>query len=173
MIDPFSIAFGLAKFAPDIIKWVTGDDKSAAVASKVVDIAKVVTGRENPAEVMDTLTADPELAIKFKTAVMENETTLEKLYMADLADARKRDAAFIAAGTRNYRADVLAGLAVCVVLAITYMVWKDPNIPEFMKGIVTLLMGRFLGYLDQIYQFEFGSTRSNKTKDETINRLTK
>ena len=40
MIDPFSIAFGLAKFAPDIIKWVTGDDKSAAVAAKVVDIPR-------------------------------------------------------------------------------------------------------------------------------------
>jgi hypothetical protein len=51
-------------------------------------------------------------------------------------------------------------------------VWKDPNINEYVKGIFTLVLGRFLGYLDNIYSFEFGTTRGSKEKDETIKNLT-
>ncbi len=42
-MDPISIAFGLAQFAPQIIKWITGSDKAADAAEKVVDIAEAVT----------------------------------------------------------------------------------------------------------------------------------
>jgi hypothetical protein len=44
---------------------------------------------------------------------------------------------------------------------------------EYLKGIVTLVLGRFLGYLDNIYNFEFGSTRSSKAKDLTIEQLSR
>ena len=47
-----------------------------------------------------------------------------------------------------------------------------PYINEYVKGIFTLVLGRFLGYLDNIYSFEFGTTRGSKEKDETIKQLT-
>lgn len=34
-------------------------------------------------------------------------------------------------------------------------------------------LGRFLGYLDNIFNFEFGTTRSSQKKDDTILNLTK
>jgi hypothetical protein len=62
---------------------------------------------------------------------------------------------------------------VIAVVVLTVAIWRDPTINEYVKGTFTLVLGRFLGYIDQIYSFEFGSTRSNKTKDQTINQLTR
>jgi hypothetical protein len=171
-MDPISIAFGLAQFAPQIIKWITGSDKAADAAGAVVDIAEQVTGRKG-ADALDALKADPALVLQFRQSVMAHEADLDKAYLADRADARKRDAVFIASGSRNYRADFMFVLAVAMISALVWLVWKDPSINEYMKGIFTLVLGRFLGYLDNIYNFEFGSTRASKTKDATIENLTK
>jgi hypothetical protein len=171
-MDPITIAMGLAQFAPGIIKWITGSDKAADAASTIVGIAETVTGKQGP-DALDAIKADPSLVIQFRTAVMANETDLDKAYLADRADARKRDAAFIQAGTRNYRADGMFVLAVAMISGLVWLVWKDPSINEYMKGIFTLVLGRFLGYLDNIYNFEFGSTRASKAKDVTIENLSR
>lgn len=171
-MDPISVAFGLAQFAPQIIKWITGSDKAADAATAVVEIAETVTGRKG-SDALDAIKADPALVLQFRQSVMAQEADLDKAYLADRADARKRDAVFIAAGTRNYRADFMFFLAVAMIAALVWLVWKDPSINEYMKGIFTLVLGRFLGYLDNIYNFEFGSTRASKAKDVTIENLTR
>ncbi len=111
--------------------------------------------------------------LQFRQAVIAVEADLDKAYLADRADARKRDTKFIEVGKRNVRADLMFILAVVVTCALVWVVWKDPGINEYVKGIFTLVLGRFLGYLDNIYNFEFGSTRSSKTKDTTIENLTR
>lgn len=171
-MDPISIAFGLAQFAPQVIKWLTGSDKAADAAGAVVEIAETVTGRKG-AEALDALKADPALVLQFRQSVIAQEADLDKAYLADRADARKRDAVFISSGSRNYRADFMFLLAVGMIAGLVWLVWKDPSINEYMKGIFTLVLGRFLGYLDNIYNFEFGSTRASKTKDATIENLTR
>lgn len=171
-MDPISIAFGLAQFAPQIIKWITGSDKAADAAGAVVNIAETVTGRKG-SDALDALKADPALVLQFRQSVIAQEADLDKAYLADRADARKRDAVFISSGTRNYRADVMFLLAVVMIAGLVWLVWKDPSINEYMKGIFTLVLGRFLGYLDNIYNFEFGSTRASKAKDVTIENLTR
>jgi hypothetical protein len=171
-MDPISIAFSLAQFAPQIIKWITGSDKAADAAGAVVDIAETVTGRKG-SEALDALKADPALVLQFRQSVIAQEAELDKAYLADRADARKRDAVFISSGTRNYRADFMFLLAVGMIAGLVWLVWKDPSINEYMKGIFTLVLGRFLGYLDNIYNFEFGSTRTSKAKDATIENLTR
>lgn len=171
-MDPVTIAMGLAQFAPQIIKWISGSDKAAEAAEKVVDIAEAVTKEHGP-HALEALKADPALVLKFREAVMASETELDKAYLADRADARKRDTKFIEVGKRNVRADLMFLLAVLVTCALVWVVWKDQGINEYVKGIFTLVLGRFLGYLDNIYNFEFGSTRSSKTKDATIENLTR
>ena len=171
-MDPVTIAMGLAQFAPQIIKWISGSDKAAEAAEKIVDIAEAVTKEHGP-HALEALKADPALVLKFREAVMANETELDKAYLADRADARKRDTKFIEVGKRNVRADLMFLLAVLVTCALVWVVWKDQGINEYVKGIFTLVLGRFLGYLDNIYNFEFGSTRSSKTKDTTIENLTR
>jgi hypothetical protein len=157
---------GLSQFAPSIIRWITGSDKAADAAQKVVDVATSITGK--PADqVIDALKADPSLVLDFRKAVMANELELDRMYLADVQSARTRDVALAA---HNYRADSMYVLAVLLIAALVYVVLKS-EIDEYAKGIITLVLGRFLGYLDNIYNFEFGTTRSSKVKDATIEKL--
>lgn len=89
----------------------------------------------------------------------------------DRKSARDRDAEFVKAGSRNYRADFMFLLAVALVAGLVYIVWGAADINEYTKGVITLVLGRFLGYLDNIYNFEFGTTRGSRSKDETIANL--
>lgn len=105
-------------------------------------------------------------------AQREAERELEgfKEEIKDKDSARGRDAAFLAAGTRNYRADTMYFLAVVVIGLLVWAVLQS-ELDEYAKGIITLVLGRFLGYLDNIYNFEFGSTRTSRQKDATIEQL--
>lgn len=102
----------------------------------------------------------------------EQELRGFQIEVADRDSARGRDAEFIKRGMTNSRANTMFFLAVVMVGLLVWIVWKDQNINEYVKGIFTLVLGRFLGYLDNIYSFEFGTTRGSKEKDETIKQLT-
>lgn len=169
-MDPITLAMSLAQFAPQIVRWMSGSDKAAEAAARVVDVAQAVTGKCG-SEALAALQASPELVLQFRQAMAGIEAELDKAYLLDRQDARKRDTAFLAAGRRNLRADAMFLLAVCVISAMVWIVWKDQGINEYVKGIFTLVLGRFLGYLDNIYNFEFGTTRSSKSKDATIENL--
>ena len=106
--------------------------------------------------------------------IEDNKLDLEtfKEEVKDRDSARERDVEFIKRGVTNNRANLMFFLAVVMVGAMVWIVWKDQSINEYVKGIFTLVLGRFLGYLDKIYSFEFGTTRGSKEKDETIKQLT-
>lgn len=106
--------------------------------------------------------------------IEDNKIDLEsfKEEVKDRGSARERDMEFIKRGVTNNRANVMFFLAVVMVGLLVWIVWKDQSINEYVKGIFTLVLGRFLGYLDNIYSFEFGTTRGSKEKDETIKQLT-
>jgi len=94
-----------------------------------------------------------------------------KAEVQDKGSARDRDAWFIKMGQHNWRADIMFFMAVVVVACLVWIVWKDETLSEYVKGIFTLVLGRFLGYLDNIYNFEFGTTRGSQSKDATIKNL--
>lgn len=171
-MDPFSIALGLAQFAPSILKWLGMGEKGVSIAEKITGVAKEVTGASSPAEALELLKANAAKQIEFNLAIMQKESEMELAYLADVNNARLRDMEFIKAGGKNYRADSMYILAVLLIAALVYVVLRS-GLDEYAKGIVTLVLGRFLGYLDNIYNFEFGTTRASKTKDDTIKSLTK
>ncbi|QOR55713.1 MAG: hypothetical protein YHS30scaffold667_9 [Phage 65_10] len=172
-MDPITVAMGLAQFAPQLVKWITGSDNAAAGAQKVVDIAGAVTGKGDPTEALAAIRADSALQIQFQQAVMANENDLTKAFLADVRDARNRDVELAKAGHHNYRASMLVAMAVSLVLlCMVIMVWHaDTN--DFVKATITLILGRALGWVEQVFSFEFGTTRSSATKDATINNLSK
>lgn len=119
----------------------------------------------------EQLAALKQAELDLKQKEMDMEFKFADLEVRDREGARSRDVELAKSGKKNYRADAMFVLAVAVICGLVWLIWKDPTINEFMKGVFTLVLGRFLGYLDNIYSFEFGSTRSAKTKDETINQL--
>lgn len=173
-MDPISLALMLAgKFAPDIIKYFTNSDTAGTVAGQVIEIAKTVTGKGTPDEAMTALQADPALAIQFKTAVMANDTDLEKAYLADRQNARGRDVALAQAGHYNWRADVLAFFAVGGLVLCVYFIARDADLPERAVNAIMFVAGVLASAVRDVYSFEFGSSRSSQTKDATIQNLTK
>jgi hypothetical protein len=144
-------------------KWVA--DKIGASDSTVTAVTDALQGID-PSERI-------KLEQEFNRWLVDQQNMIYMKEIEDKQSARVRDSEFYKNNTRNYRADFLVGICLLIVFWLTYLVWTSPNISEFLKGIVTLLLGRFLGYLDNIFSFEFGSTRSGRTKDETIKQLTK
>jgi len=173
-MDPITIALALAgQFAPDIIRYFTNSDTAGSVAGKVIDIAKTVTGKGTPDEAMAAMKADPALAIQFKTAVMANDSDLEKAYLGDRQNARARDVAIVQAGRYNWRADVLAVLAVGGLVLCVYFIARDAGLPERAVNAIMFVAGVLASAVRDVYGFEFGSSRSSQTKDATINNLTR
>ena len=74
---------------------------------------------------------------------------------------------------KSLRLNLLAAAAYIVILAILIMVVWITITDEFAKGVLTLVLGRFMGYVDNVYAFEFGTTRGSKEKDAAISNLSK
>src|SRR5262245_50595 len=163
----------LAGAVPTLMKYAGAGEASTKVAEEVVGVAQAVTGVVGPTEAVKAVLGDPEKMNAFRLAVMEREASLDKMFLEDMQSPRERDTKLHQAGYTNKRAHALAVLAVVVVATLFVAVWSDSNINEFVKGVVTLILGRFLGYLDSIYWFEFGTTRQSRAKDATIEALSK
>lgn len=174
-MDPITIAMGLAQFAPGIIKLLTGSDKAGEVATKVVDVAKAVTGTTDAQQALDIIKADPNKVLEFQQAMSAQQVDLEKAYLADRADARSHDTEVrkLNAG-HNYRADlavlaVVVGLIACLYVLVQF----KGQIPGEVVGILATIAGIFGSCLKDYFAFEFGSSRGSHDKDITIAKLTK
>lgn len=160
----------IGEFAPAAIKHFTSSDTAGDVAGKVIDIAKAVTGMESPDEAAQAIKADPALAIQFKTAVLAIDADLEKAYLGDRQDARKRDTAITQAGRHNWRADILAFLAVGGLVMCVYFIARDAGLPERAVNAIMFVAGVLASAVRDVYGFEFGSSRGSKEKDEALFR---
>ena len=82
------IAMALAQFAPMIAGWL-GGSKAEDVATKVVGVAQAVTGQSAPDAALAALQADPDLALQFQKAVIEQQAQLAQI----VADVQKSELA--------------------------------------------------------------------------------
>lgn len=178
------IAMGLAQIAPSILRWLSGSDKVEQVAQTVVDIAATVTGKSAP-EALQALRDSAELQAKFRDAIGARAHELDMAFLADVADARRRDIELAKAGVHNRRANwmvaldvlgLLAGLAGMMVLG--YVKAKHPDaITEGVFGALLAQLSTITSYfglcLRDAHQFEFGSSRGSRDKDAVIDALGK
>lgn len=153
-----------------------------AVEAKGKEVVEDLIGVKLPD---DAKKLTPELAQQLQIKMMEHEEKLlelgihkqeldleeTKVYLGDTQNARERDTAMIKAGYRNTRANtMLAGAGLLIIAILVIVVWRSP-LDEYVKGIITFILGRAMGYIDQGFNFEFGTTRNSGTKDETISKL--
>lgn len=167
------IAMGLAQYVPGIIKLLNGSDKAADVAAAVVGVAQAVTGAPTPEAALTAINADPDKVLAFQQAMAQQQVDLELSYLSDTQSARARDIELAKAGNPNYRANVMAALAALTVLVcLMITVWVS-NMDDFAKATITLITGRALGWVEQVFNFEYGTNRASKVKDDTIKALSK
>ena len=166
-----------AEYVPEIIKYF-GGSKSADVAGKVLDIAQQVTGLDTPDAAAKAIAADPNLALRFKTAVLSQELELErlafereKLYVSDVQDARK------------YRDDKVfwLGIAVLSVFALVVglvlyggfeILRGGVSVEAGMFAAITGFVGTLVGYVaanaQSVTSYYFGSSSGSKDKSDAL-----
>ena len=149
------------------------DDAPPAVLEKVAAIASSITGEANPEKAVEVLNANPDKMLEFKNAAENRAVEIIKIYLDDLSSARTRDAEITRIKGSNRRADALAFAAISgVIICLGVAVWNT-DLNEVGKACVTLILGRCLGWVEQVFSFEFGTTKASKVKDETISELSK
>lgn len=161
------IVLGLAQYAPTLMRYLGAGEANAQVAEKVVAVAQAVTGTADPAQALAAIQADSAAAVAFQQRVIELDGELERAYLADRGDARARDVALAQAGKRNLRADLMVlldalGLVACLVVLVLY----GDDMPGEAVGLVSTIASFFGLSLRDAHQFEFGSSRGSRNKDD-------
>lgn len=170
-MDPITIGMALAQFAPSLIKLFTGSDKAAEVAEKVVGVAQAVTGTQDGAAALEVLKANPDKVLEFRQAIEAQQADLERAYLADRQNARQRDIELAKAGYKNARADLMVlSVAVGLIACLYVLVQYKETIPGEVVGILSTIAGIFGACLKDAFQFEFGSSRGSKEKDDALTR---
>lgn len=176
MLPLLGIALNLV---PTLAQWI-GGDKAGNVASQVADVAKQVLGTSEPDAVSKAIATDPNLALQFKLALAniedkERQRSHDELLarIKDVQDARARDVAIVQSNGRNWRADILAALSVGALCLCVWLVADNMNLPERAVNAIMFVAGVFAAAVRDVYNFEFGSNRSSKDKDQTIANLSK
>ena len=167
-MDPVTIAFGLAQYAPSIIKWLSGSEKAEEVAQKVIDVARVVTGKDDASDAVQAIQADPAMLMQFRQAMANIESDMDRAYLADRQNARGRDVAFVQAGRWNIRADLLALLSVTGLIVCVWFVARDSSLPERAVNAIMFVAGTLAACVRDVFAFEFGSSRGSREKDALI-----
>jgi hypothetical protein len=171
---PFLIAAALeiAKMAaPKLVGALTGSDQAAGVAERLVGMAQEVTGTGTPDEAIAKLKADPNLVLQLNLRAQEIEAELEKAYLADRQSARQRDIELAKAGMKNERANWMVVLdAIGLISCLAILIFFQGELPGEVIGIVSTVAGIFGACLRDAHQFEFGSSRGSKEKDELFAR---
>ena len=160
-------ALGLAaEFAPGLVRALAGN-KAGEVADQVVGVARRVTGQEEPDAAAAALRADPALALEYKRQMASYELELERLHLADVADARARDVRMTELGRTNWRAHLMILGAFAMLIFSVYLV-ATVDMSETVRAMLNTIASGCLALLGLAFNFEFGSSRGSKDKDARL-----
>lgn len=163
-------ALGLAEFAPVIARWLGNNPENTEnIAHQVVEVAKKVTGLNDPNEISNALSQNSLLIRDFQKEIIKIEADLEIEMIKDRQNARERDIAIAQAGIKNTRADVMVISAAIGLVACLYTLTRYAGtLPGEAVGIISTIAGIFGSCLKDAYAFEFGSSRGSKEKDSVF-----
>lgn len=162
MLPAITLISSIIQLAPALAKVFGAGAEKQELAEVVAEVAQRVTGTSSNDDALAILQKDPQKLIELQTAILQQETDLEGLYVQDKQNARARDSLFLEAGVRNLRADFLVGISVVVVFSILGIVTIESNLNEYAKGALTTILGVFLNQLTNVFNFEFGTTRKGQ-----------
>ncbi len=134
-------------------------EKGSAVAEKVVDIAQSVTGATDLTTVVKDIKKDSVLNNEVTLALIEQESELYKLTLADRADARAMQTAAFKQNDPFVKRFIyyLASFWSVVATAFIFLIVIYP-IPEANLRFADVVLGFVLGtIIATIIQFFFGS----------------
>lgn len=175
-MDPLTIALALAsQFAPALMKRLTNSETAGAVTSQVIDIARTVTGKADPNDMLDAIKADPTAAMEFQKQAMALDAELEKAYLADRQNARAMQVAALGQDDKLSKQFVYYFSGAWSLFAMGYFSFVTfHEIPATGQRTADTILGVLIGsILGSIFQYFYGTNRQSQVKDATISNLTK
>ncbi len=175
-MDPITVvglAMKLAKFAPGIVRVITGSTKAEEVAHQVVGIAKAVTGVDSGEAAVAAIEADPAKMLDFQLSWADKQQAIEQIYLVDVQNARAMQIA--ALGQDDvfskrfvyYFAAAWSLFSMCYFMAVTFF----PPPADGLRIADTILGVLIASVIGVMFAYFYGTTRSSRAKDETINKL--
>jgi len=133
---------------------------------------------EKPEDVMEALKSNPDALLKMKQLEMQHETELQKMILVselenrkvtvdNVKNARARSVKLELAGHHTYRADIMLTLAFGCLCYLIYMINAGEAHNPQVLAIMNMSVGALLKMIGDGFQFEFGSSRGSKEKDES------
>ncbi|MCO8579940.1 hypothetical protein KGP87_26865 [Burkholderia multivorans] len=182
------IAMALAQFAPMIAGWL-GGSKAEDVATKVLNVAQSITGQSAPDAALAAIQADPNLAMQFQKAVLDQQVQLAQAagaleqaritYEKDIyaAEAADRDSArrLAAQQPNDWVRPTVTVVLLIGCLAVVFLmldgraaqVMKDPT----AAGTLGIVIGYLFNELKTALGFYFGMTKDASTQTQTITQF--
>jgi hypothetical protein len=167
-IPIWQAVLSLAQFSPAVAKWLSTPNITS-ISEKIMGIAKEITKTRDESEAVKKLKADRHMLFLFQKALLNSEREIELAIIKDKENARVRDVAFINSGRRNKRADIMViAAAIGLFICLAAIVFFQKALPGEAVGIISTIAGIFGSCLKDAYNFEFGSSRGSKEKDQTV-----
>lgn len=166
-----SVGWALAEMAPALIRYLKGD-QAGEVAERAVDIAKQVTGREDPVDALAALRASPDKVIEFQAAIASTAVEFERIAASDRGSAREREAKTGDTWTPRI-------LAATVIGGFFWTLWMvfSGRVRDLTDPVMVGLAGTLIGYVsakaDQVVSYYFGSSAGSERKNVLLDRMMK
>lgn len=170
-MEPISIALALAEatgLTEKIGRLIAGD-KGESVASRVVDVAKLVTGSHDGKSALEEVRADPAASLRLEEALIDRERELAHLAQQDRADARDMHVAVMESSNAGWLArnfiylltTMLVTFAVGYAVAVTFfpLTPQGERYADLILNVV--IVGGVLGGL---MKFFYGGGRTQQAQ---------
>jgi hypothetical protein len=174
-MEPISIALALAEYGPQLVKWITGNDKAEKVAAIAVDVAKKVSGATSGEGALELIKADPKLAAEFADKVAEREADLEKAYLADMDSARRMQIEALKQSDVFSKRFVYYFACAWSMFAMLYFTFVTfGTVSQSGQRMADTILGVLIGtVITGFFNFFYGSSARSREKDDTIKQLSK
>lgn len=154
-VGTLALVKGLMTVVPSIAGWIAGDDAEEK-ANEAIELAKQVTGIDDPQNAVDTLQQNPELAIKYQVALLEHQYKMAKLDLED-TKAHLKDTENARKHGENSLTDELLGLFIsvmCLVLVVCVVMGYTKSADE---RLLMLIVGYCFSEFKQFTSYVFGT----------------
>jgi len=167
----------LLGLAPTVASWILGDKTGAAV-SKVTSIARDILGTDDANGIERVISADPNLALQFKMAVIQAEADarrqeLEALQaqLADVQSARGHTVKLAEAKSPIAYGAVVVSTIVLVGFAVMLWLVIREEVPANQRDMVTLLLGTLAGMASSVVAYWVGSSNGSMQKNAALEKV--
>lgn len=153
------IVSALTSIVPSIAGWI-GGDKAEDAANHVADIARKVTGQNDPEKAVDSILKDESLKLQFMIQIENNRQALDKAYLKDRQHARE-----------SHKHSVMPAV-ICCFLSVCLVAFgaalMSIEVPEANQRLVDTLFGSYLTAWLSSIAYWVGSSRGSAEKSRQI-----